>query len=41
MPKFVHQSSPVNRTEAALMGRGIDSVAAARLRGERWTLGKL
>ena len=39
--KFVHQGSPVNRTEAALIGRGIDSATAARLRGERWTLGKL
>jgi hypothetical protein len=37
----VHQGSPVNRTEAALMGRGIDSTMAARLRCKRWTLGKL
>lgn len=39
--KFVHQGSPVNRTEASLMGRGIDRATAARLRTEGWTLGKL
>jgi hypothetical protein len=39
--KFSRDGSPVNRTEAALMGRGIDRATAARLRGEGWTLGKL
>src|SRR5260370_29369036 len=39
--RLSRDGSPVNRTEAALMGRGIDRATAARLRGEGWTLGKL
>jgi hypothetical protein len=33
--------SPLNRTDAALIGRGIDRVLAARLRTKKWTLAKL
>ena len=33
--------SPINRTDAALMGRGLDRALAAKLRKEKWTLSKL
>ena len=38
---FNRDRSPINRTEAAMMSRGIDSVTAARLRKSSWTLTKL
>src|ERR1043166_3607480 len=34
-------ASPVNRTEAALMARGIDRATASNLRRRKWTLSKL
>lgn len=34
-------SSPINRTEMALLSRGINSSAAAQLRKDGWTLSKL
>jgi hypothetical protein len=40
-PVFRHQGSPLNRTEAGLLGRGVDKATAARLRTSRWTLAKL
>ena len=33
--------SPLNRTEFALLSRGVDSAVAARLRKSGWTLGRL
>lgn len=40
-PGLNRDASPINRTEAALLSRGVDSGAAARLRKEGWTLAKL
>jgi hypothetical protein len=40
-PRFPRAGSPVNRTEAALTGRGVDKGTAARLRAANWTLAKL
>jgi hypothetical protein len=38
---FDRDPSRVNRTEAALLSRGLDSLTSARLRKAGWTLGKL
>jgi hypothetical protein len=35
------QGSPINRTDAALLGRSVDKAAAAQLRASGWTLAKL
>jgi len=35
------QGSPINRTDAALLGRSVDKATAAQLRASGWTLAKL
>lgn len=40
-PLFRRQGSAINPTEAALIGRGVDSATAAKLRAAGWTLTKL
>ena len=38
---YNRDGSPVNRTDAALIGRGIDRATATRLRQNNWTLSGL
>ncbi len=38
---YQKDGSPLNRTDAALIGRGIDCALAAKLRANKWTLAKL
>ena len=38
---YLKGGSPINRTDAALMGRGLDRGLAEKLRKKKWTLAKL
>ena len=40
-PVSWRQGSPINRTDAALLGRGVDRATAAQLRASGWTLARL